>query len=65
MLSMDANRGSLKIQLTIEGRSFFHEQRRGVAQSEPVGVLVFGDCCATPIRLLATLSLVIIQHFVG
>lgn len=65
MLSMDGNRGSLKIRLTIDGKSLRDEQWPGVAQSELSGVLVFVDCCATPIRLLATLSLVIIQHFVG
>jgi hypothetical protein len=65
MLSMDGNRGSLKIRLMIEAKSLLHEQWPGVAQSELSGVLVFGDRCSTPIRFPATLSLVIIQHFVG
>jgi hypothetical protein len=65
MLSMDGNRVSIKIQLTIEAKSLLDEEWLGVAQSELSGLLVFGDCCATPIRYPSTLSLVIIQHFVG
>lgn len=65
MLSMDGNRGSLEIQLTIEVKPVLDEQRPGVAQSELSVVWVFRDRCATPIRVPATISLVIIQHFVG
>jgi hypothetical protein len=65
MLSMDGNQGSLKIQLTIEAKSLLHEQWPGVAHSELSDVLVFSDRGVTAIRFPATLSLVIIQHFVG
>ena len=63
MLSMDGNRGSLEIQLTIEAKSVLDDQRPGIAQSELSGVLLFGDRCATLIRFSATLSLVAVACF--